>query len=46
MLSCIGSINIYELEFILDNDIVSLYRQAEDTPVLIYHTWKQRVDIV
>ena len=36
----------YELEFTLDNDTVSLYRQAEDTPVLIYHVRKRQVDVV
>lgn len=35
----------YELEFNPDDSVVSLYREAEDTPVLIYRARKRRVDI-
>ena len=36
----------YELEFTLDGDIVSLYREAEDLPMLVYQTKGRRVDVI
>lgn len=36
----------YEMEFWPDGDAVSLYRGAEDTPVLEYHAKGRRVDVV
>lgn len=35
----------YELEFGVDDHAVSLYREAEDTPVLAYRARKRRVDV-